>query len=259
MSKLPLISALIFVTTILAGDAFASPTTVAAERPRSSIESSIRADLGKRTGTRFNALLEQWHRAHGTAAVPALLTIAADRKLSDSDRYIAVLATARLGGAATAKNLSSYLSDHSWMVRTAALRALTALKDPATSAEVLKLLRDPALVVRNEAVVAAQTLRPTGTIDALIAATHDEKNYHRGKAQWVPQNALDALVKIGAPGNVAHRLLALLDRKSDEGLVKKTLQTLETLTGIKTAVGVPVAEQIRRWKTKLKRTTSSEV
>jgi len=212
----------------------------------------IRRDLSKRTSKRFDSLLASWKKRYGTRAVEPLLGIAADRKLSDPDRYIALMGSARLGGPAIAPRLTPLLKDKSWMVRSAALQALRFLGNREAAPHVLALLKDPALVVRSEAVQTVEALRPEGAVPALVDAATDEANYHAGKARWVPQKALAALVKLEAPGSVARELRPLLDYEADPELVRQTIRTLEAITGRSPAsAAVPLSDSVRAWKATL--------
>ena len=148
------------------------------------------------------------------------------------------------------------------MIRSGTLRALTALKNPATAQAVLPLLQDPALVVRLEAVAAVDKLRPVGATEALLKTLEHDANYHGGKAQWVPQKALIALSKLSSDTSgrriasaalLAPRLKPLLDHHGDPELQKQTLVTLESLTGRSLKKGAPLAVRVREWKLALNR------
>src|SRR5690606_27066934 len=127
-----------------------------------------------------------------------------------------------------------FLSDRSWMIRSAGLKVLKALGDRATGAAALPLLKDRSLIVRVEAVETVAALRPPGTVAALIATLESSTNYRAGKGQWVPERALEALATLaGDPDakRTAPRLLPLLRHVQDPTLQRRTIQTLEALTG----------------------------
>jgi hypothetical protein len=90
------------------------------------------------------------------------------------------------------------------------------------------MLTDSALVIRTQAVDAIEALRPPGSESALAAATLDPRNHHGGKALWVPQKALKALVRMGARDQ-AWALLPLLKNRQDLDLIRQTLSALATL------------------------------
>jgi HEAT repeat protein len=198
--------------------------------PASALNTQLRAQIRGRSSGNFEKLLKDWEHRYGTQAVSPLLAIASDRTAPDSERYVALMGATKLGGRETAPVVTRYLNDRSWMIRAAALRALSALKHPGTAAAVLPLLKDRALVVRLEAVEAVRALRPLGAADALIETLEHSANYHDGKAQWVPQKALNALVDLGAK-DVAPRLRPLLDHQKDPELQKEAIHALNALTG----------------------------
>jgi HEAT repeat protein len=157
------------------------------------------------------------------------------------------MGAAKLGGPAIAPKIVPLLKDKVWLIRNAALRALSALKNPATAKAVLPLLKDPALVVRAEAVEAVKTLKPAGATQALLSVLQSQDNYRFGKAQWVPQRALAALVVLHDFSIVPY-LRPLLDHQKDPELQRQTVFALQTLTGIDKDAQSPLPTQVETWK-----------
>ena len=151
-----------------------------------------------------------------------------------------------------AQNISPLLKDKSWLVRMAAIKAITALKHPPSSLKVLALLDDKAMVIQSEAIDALGKLQPPGSADALVKLLRNPSNYKKGKAQWVPLKALTTLknVKKTKPAGVrlAKALRPLLDRKSDSKLLLKTLETMESLTGKKLGKKSQLQTKVMAWK-----------
>ena len=112
------------------------------------------------------------------------------------------------------------------------------------------LLKDPALVVRLQAVQTVRKLRPPGAADALVATLSDRENYHGGKAQWVPVQALSALAQLGTAAHAA-RLRPLLDHRGDTELLSTTVRTLDQLLGAPVGAGLTLQSRVNRWKTLL--------
>lgn len=175
------------LTVLCAVRAFASTP------PTSEISRQLLSDLHRSSKQSFSTLLSEWQNHYGTEAVGALLLLAQRKDLPDPDRYIALMGAAKIGGRESAPLLAPLLNDSSWMIRNGAVRALGALNHPLTGHAILARLHDPALVVRVEAVQAAEKLHPIGSAAALANTLRDPANYHSGKAQWVPQRALQAL------------------------------------------------------------------
>jgi hypothetical protein len=158
----------------------------------------LKTDLQKQHGVSFEKLVKSWEEKYGTQAFQPLLQIAADRKLQDTQRYVALMSATKMGGSQTVPVILPFLKDPSWMIRAAALRLLGHFNAKSSGPQILPLLRDPALVVRSEAVEVIQTLKPEGAALALVSALENNENYHAGKALWVPQKALTALVSLQA-------------------------------------------------------------
>ena len=155
----------------------------------------LRQDLKNRKVGSFSGTLASWETHYGARAFSPLLELASDTRLADPDRYVALMGAAKIGGTAAAPKFLPLLKDSSWMIRSGALRALSALHHAETSVAVLPLLHDSALVVRMEAIEAIDRLDPPGSHTALLSAIRDSSNYHGGRAQWVPQRALKSLVR----------------------------------------------------------------
>jgi HEAT repeat protein len=227
-----------------------SPEVLANRSPNTALKPiahSISADIKARGPGPFDNLLSRWEKRYSTRAFEPLLTIARDQKRDDPERYIAMMGAARIGGKASAPFFASFLKDRSWMIRSATLRILAALSTPGAETPALSMLKDKALVVRMEAVNTIRKLRPPGSVDALLSTLRNSENYHRGRAQWVPLRALDALVDLDAKEATPH-LRALLDHDLDPDLQRKTVSTLESLTGKPTKPGMPLSERVKHWK-----------
>ena len=239
-------------SAILCWVSFAPATTwAAADHARSQqILKEIEKDLQNRRTVSFAPLLKNWEQRYGTDAVPPLMGMASNPKNLDANRYLALMGAAKLGGRPLASQVAKLLNDRSWMLRSGALQALSALDAKETGPAAMKLLRDPALVVRTEAVHTLVVLRPPGVEAALVRAILDQQNYHGGKAQWVPQAALEGLVTLKAESSVP-QLRALLDHKNDRELLESTVSALEKLTGKSLAPEGTLTARVDRWKESL--------
>ncbi len=248
-----LLAASVAVAVSISHPAFAN----APRTSGSTLQRLLMADLKARSTRSFDGILKQWEHQYGTNAVDPLLAIAESRKNADPDRYVALMGVARLGGRAVAPQLTGFLKDPSWMLRSGSLRALSALKDETTAKAVLPLLKDKALVVRLEAVQAIEKLRPVGAAEALAEAANDPANFHGGRAQWVPQRALAALVSMEAR-EAAPMLKPLLERTGDQELLRQAVLALEVITGRKLEPGKALPNQVAAWKLELIRLANAK-
>jgi hypothetical protein len=229
-----------------------STTAFAAKPPLSTV---LLQEIRANHTNSFQNLLTHWEVAYGTDAYPALSQIAHDRTHADTERYIAIMGMAKIGGTRTAPTLTPFLSDPAWMVRNATLRALSALKNPETAGAVLPLLKDPALVIRMEALSAIETLKPAGFEQALADSLRDPANYHHGIAQWVPQKSLELLIH-HQPQNKATRkqislqLISLSEHPIDPNLRPRTILALEKVSGQKVDTRMSLDQALRTLKAK---------
>jgi HEAT repeat protein len=178
----------------------ASLETRAAPAPskdQSALYSQIENDLTEQRHSQdFSELLNQWENQLGKKAIPPLLSIAQNSEKTDTSRYIAIMGAAKLGGESILPQIAEISEDSSWMVRNAVLQALRMIGNAESGKIALKLSKDPALVVRLEAIQTLGLLQPEGTKETLLEAILDLSNYHRGKALWVPEAALKHFVRL---------------------------------------------------------------
>lgn len=246
---------------------FASPA-IAAIDSRKAVDTYLRSDLAsfrKEKLTDFKSLIQKWERVYGEAALPALGRISRDGKASDADRYVAILATTKIHGPKSATEMLPLLDDKNWMVRSAALKSIEILGYTPAGPKVLeKLENDPALVIRLQTVETLLRLRPEGVEKALLNAALSPKNYRpanfkKGRADWVPQRALEALRTL-APElknakksrSVALQILPLLNEAKDGRIRAQALHTIETLEERSLGSGRPFAERALAWNKALK-------
>lgn len=215
------------------------------------IDHAIRKDLQSQNNISFQSLLQSWNTRFGSKAVEPLIKIASDSNWEDGKRYMALMGAARVGGKNSSPQIVPFLKDRSWMIRSAALRALCALDANDQGEQVLSLLKDPALVVRSETILAIEHLKPIKAIESLVQALHDPYNFHKGKAQGVPQLALQALVKLQAQAEIAPQLAPLLNYHRDPRFQQLTIKTLESITRKNFRQLPSLAKQVARWKEEL--------
>jgi len=205
---------------------------------------AIVKDLENHKGGDFTDLLESWQKKFGDSAIKSLTKISKNQKVEDTQRYIAIMGLSKLAGGATSSIVAPLLTDSSWLVKIGALRALrlvSQIKQTKLNSEqeqaVAKMMNDPALVGRNEAVITIMTLGLRSATPELINALKDQKNYHKGKAQWVPQKALSTLLVFEPNPATARKIASLLQRKTDQDLLKQTVSTIEKMMGQKSPKG----------------------
>lgn len=222
------------------------------------IEKQILLQLKQRKGDSFRALLNHWQKRYGSQAVPPLLRVAKNRSRSDQDRYIALMGAARLGGKAISPSLLPHLKDSSWMIRSATLRLMGAFQLKKHSSKVAKLLKDPARVVRTDAVQTLERLRPKNALELFLGVLRDPSNFHRGRAFLVAKKALVAIVKLQPPLQITPKLAPLLNFSKDPELLRLTVRSLEILTKDKKLAQGPLSKKVAYWKKKLQKKTKSE-
>lgn len=252
-----LILSLVLAFTLSSPSSFAA---IPASNPKVSMESILRGDLAsfrKEKRTDFQELIQKWERVYGAAPAPHLLKIARDPAANDSERYVAILAHTKIQGPKNAEELVKLLDDSNWMVRSAALKSIEILGYSPASVKVLaKLDRDPALVIRMQAIETLMKLRPEGLADALLHAAMNARNYRpanyrTGRADWVPQKALEAIREL-KPKGYAQKILPLLNESKDGRIRAHALHTIEVLENRSLKKNRPFMERAVAWNQALR-------
>lgn len=242
---------LILLSTTLSFGSTPSGSKEKEETAHSPLLTKIQKDLRSHQKRSFRALLTSWEKKYGTQAINPLMSIASESTQPDRDRYIALMGATKIGGKALAPRVARFLEDRSWLMRSASLKALRVLKDRRYGKKTLTLLKDPSLIVRNEAVKTIGKLRPRGSVRALIRTLHDPKNYHKGKAQWVPQRALKTLVYLRPKPKAAYYLRPLLYKKKDAQFLKQVVMTIEKISSIQSPKDLKFQDRVNFWKKSL--------
>lgn len=217
------------------------------------MEKEILTELKRPIKGDFQHLLGTWQKKYSVKAVPVLLKAARLKNNEDASRYVALMGVAKLGGQASESEIRTFLKDKSWMLRSGALRALGALgREEKSGRAVLSLLQDKALVVRLEAVQTVSKLWPSGADEALTRAILDQRNFHAGRAQWVPQAALSALATKARSRLTAKRLLPFLEKPMDSALLPEAVRALERMTGKELAPGQSLTRKVQAWQRDLR-------
>jgi len=210
-------------------------------------EKTLITKIHKRKSNSFGPTLKFVEKKYGTRAVKPLLRIANKMNYSDPDRYIALMIAAKIGGKGISRQIKNFLKDRSWMMRSGALKALQAVGDSRIASAALPMIDDPALVVRMEAVETIDRLKPIGSKQALLLTLEDPSNFHKGKAQWLPQKSLRILRKMKLTKMDLIKISRLLKYSKDEKLQSEIIKTFEFKLGKPKALKSKIAH-LKYWK-----------
>jgi hypothetical protein len=171
-------------------------------------------------------------------------------KAALQSRWRALTTLGRLDAARFASDLERALTGKEWFMRNAGLIALqTANRDFAVKWS-MRLVTDPALVVRTQAVRNLIQLDGRESEALLWREIFSARNFRGRQSLWVRAHMAEALARFGSPGHArAFRRLLL---ESDERLHKWAVMGLEKTTGFKmTESGEPVEVRRQKWLARL--------
>jgi hypothetical protein len=208
------------------------------------LKGKIQAAVKKRQG--LSSLYGELGKQYGGAAIPPLLELSKDEKISDDIRWASLYGLARLAGKESIGVISKFMTNSSWMLRDAALKSAAALNAQELSEQIERRLQDSALIVRTTAVQAIGHMKMKAAAPKLVDALFDPANYNGGKPLWIHKYILQVLTDFRYEPAVP-KLVSLLERSKDEKLRNQIVGSLETITG-KSFAGRPMSEQIYLWK-----------
>lgn len=113
----------------------------------------------------------------GGQAVPAVLRVMKDSRFPDHSRWAATFLLAQIAGNKATPVLQKFLEHPNWMMKVASLKALLALGERELGQEYAKLLQDPSLLVRMQALENIRHLQLRQFAPQVWAMLYDENNY----------------------------------------------------------------------------------
>jgi hypothetical protein len=173
----------------------------------------IRQQIEATRTSDFSPLIKQWQgSANHQSLTSELLALSRDTTLADRSRYIAIQGTAALastrGDRSTLAALGNLARDPSWLVRTGVLKAFESRDRDRARDIAQSLLRDPALVVRLEALNTLEKIQPRdpATLMSLVNAAEDPRNWQGEKPLWIPERAVTLAERLSTGRRPAGKL-----------------------------------------------------
>jgi hypothetical protein len=216
---------------VLTGDAQAASTEleVAANSDRAEAE-RMQA---------FEALLK-------VARIPSLSAVAQNPDANVRERWVAIRALGRIGGAPVRDSLATLLNASVPALRAAAAGAIADAQLRGMAPRVAELLNDPAIIVRSAASDALGIMQDDAVVGHLLEALEDPSNTYRGQSLWVRRHYVQALGQIGSKNALGGLIRALRDE--DPTVRDAALEAVERIVGRSYAEGRSRTEQNEAWE-----------
>jgi HEAT repeat protein len=173
-----------------------------------------------------------------------------DKKNTLQTRWRAITTMGRIDPGTFRKDIDRAIASGDWYMRNAALIALQSDERPRAIQISMKLLDDPALVVRTQAVRNLIQLEAREAEPRMWQKIFSEKNFRGKESLWVRVHLAEALAGFATPGHLKSFQRLLMD--PDERLHKWAILGLENTTGVKLG-GRELSTEIRRqqWLSRL--------
>jgi hypothetical protein len=146
-------------------------------------------------------------------------------------RWRAITTMGRLDPLAFRPALDRALRSPEWFLRNAALIALLSDERARAVSWSLRLLTDPALVVRTQAVRNVMALQAREAEPVLWNLIFDPSNFKGHESLWIRAHMAEALAKFATPGR--SKAFARLLRDEDSRLYKWAVDGLEASSGVR--------------------------
>lgn len=138
------------------------------------------------------------------------------------------------------------LLDHKdWFMRNAGMVALSQSADVEEKLRAaLKLIKDPALVVRSAAAEQLFELKDARSWPHLVEAIYAQQNFHKGQSLWVRAQIASTLSELARPGQES--VLVDLVKDKDINIRNAAVRGLERLTN--SSFGpLQEAQTVQKW------------
>ncbi len=192
--------------------------------------------------------VKQFHKVEGGEAF--LKQTAFDAKAGMQARWRSLTTLGRIDSTRFQPEIERALQSKDWYMRNAALIALQSCKREEAVKWSMKLVTDPALVVRTQAVRNLVRLDAHEAEPLLWREIFSPRNFKGQESLWVRGHMAEALSRFGTPGRAKY--FEKLLREPDERLHKWAVAGLEMSTGFKmTTKEEPVEIRRQKWLARL--------
>lgn len=186
----------------------------------------------------------------GSAGAAYLRATAFDPRANLQARWRAITTMGRMSQNTFRRELDRALSAREWFLRNAALIALQTGDRSRAVSWSQKLLSDPALIVRTQAVRNLIALDARECERELWKALYDRENFKGDASLWVRAHIAEALSRFAGPGRTARFHRMLMD--TDSRLHRWAVEGLEASTGMRlTNSREPVTVRREQWLARL--------
>lgn len=183
----------------------------------------------------------------GPKAYKELMTVAFDSNYGMKVQWRALTAMAMLGKTNAIPEMERALGHKDWYLRNAGLVVINEIKPSKAREWAKKLMSDPSLIVRTEAVSVLRKNRDLSARNLLWEKLYDKQNFRGTASLWVRRHIVETLGEMKTKGDEM-KFLKVLDDK-DKTLHPAALSALESLT--RKHLGEPhdsVNQKARLWK-----------
>lgn len=173
----------------------------------------------------------QVFRQNASKGFVFLSKTAFDSGESLTTRWRALTTMGRLNAQAFRKEIDRALKSPEWFMRNAALIALLSDERDRAVEQSMRLLGDPALIVRTQAVRNLIALNANEAEAKLWAEIHNRRNFKGRESLWIRAHLAEALSRLARPGQAKAFQALLLEE--DWRLHPWAIRGLEKSTGWK--------------------------
>jgi len=163
-----------------------------------------------------------------------LSKIIQDEKLSEPDRWSAIVSAAKKDGDKALPILENMLDQkkYSWYIRTSIAQSLVAVGGAGATKILQEMLNDRSLVVRTVVVDALGDMKDPSSLIPLTEEMKNERNFIGEQSLWIRKHLVDAIAKTGQKKSIPVLITYLDDPDTEVATrAKKNLSVYVKMEG----------------------------
>lgn len=160
-------------------------------------------------------LIKKDIKINAKSSIRSLLKVVKSDEYPDRSRWLSLVLIGKTMGKRSVPLMKKYLKHDHWMIRSAAVKSLTSLKERKLGDEYKNLLKDKSFVIRQQVLETISSLRIKHLEKDVLRMLGDRTNYISTKEGVVPSEVVKKAVKV----------LAILDYKDSLPLLRKLVKS----------------------------------
>lgn len=150
----------------------------------------------KNLGKRKILKLKRFIQKNKKRSVPVLIRVMKSSEYPERNRWMATFWLGKSMGKQASPFLSKFVKHPNWLLRVASLKVLLALREKKYGSLYGKLLKDPSLIVRTQALENIRQLKLHSEASKVWRMLYDRRNYYVSKKKTKRGNIIKDIIRV---------------------------------------------------------------